>query len=121
MVAGKETFFELLSNSYRVGIYICCSADSVSMTNSSGQLFSSGDRNIIRQCKYKILDANAGEDVRNIMENSFKEKMLLRMNENVCFMSERQKNYYKIKYVQFDFATSDVNNLINTEGETDEN
>lgn len=120
-IAGKETFFELLSNSYRVGIFICCSADSVNMTNSSGQLFSSGDRNIIRQCKYKILDGNAGEDVRNIMENNFKEKMLLRMNENVCFMSERQKNYYKIKYVQFDFATSGINNLLNVGGETDEN
>lgn len=114
-ISGKDTFFELLGNSYRVGIHICCSIDSVNVTNTSGQLFSSGDRNIIKQCRYKILDGNAGEEVRNIMENSFKEKMLMGMNENICFISERQRNYYKAKYLQFASSSEAIQQVLSKE------
>lgn len=105
-VYGKNTFFELLSNCYRVGIFIICCTDSIQISNSSGGLLSSSDKNIIKQCKYKIIDSEVGEDIRWVMEGTFKEKMLAKMNENMCLMSERQKYYSKFKYVQFENVES---------------
>lgn len=112
IIYGKNSLMELLSNGYRVGIYLCCAIDSINVNNSSGSLFTSGDKNIIKQCNYKILDSDVGEDIRIVMEGSFREKMLLRMNNNICFMSEKQKNYYKIKYLQYDLNSQTTINVI---------
>lgn len=101
-VNGKGSLLELIANAYRVNIFVCCAIDSINLSNAMGNVFSSQDKNIIKECNYKVIDVDVGENIQNIMENSFKLRMLNNMSESVCFVSERQRNYYKAKFVQYD-------------------
>ncbi len=103
-VFGRETLVPfLMSNAYKANIFICVSLDSVSLTNDSGeQVFGYSHRNIIRTSDFKILYPNCNSDIRNIMDDSFKEKMLNGLSENMAFMSFEQREFYKFRFFQLE-------------------
>lgn len=101
-VLGKSTLFNLISNAYKVNIFICLSIDSIMATNDMGDLvFGFQQRNILRNNNYKIL-FNDNSDSKNIMEDMFKEKMLNGLNENMAFVSEKQHTYSKFRVIQYE-------------------
>lgn len=100
-INGKDTLLFLLNNAYKVNIFICVSVDSVSLTNDLGeQVFGFSQRNIIKTSDYKILYPNCASDIRNVMDDSFKEKMLNGLSENMAFLSLEQRDFYKFRYFQ---------------------
>jgi len=71
------------------------------LTNDLGeQVLGFSQRNIIRTCDYKILYPNCSSDIRNVMEDSFKERMLNGMTENMAFLSLEQRDFFKFRYYQ---------------------
>ena len=100
-IFGKDTLLDLMSNSYKVNIFICLSMDTVTITNDKGDpVFASTQRNIVRMSDYKILVENISGDIRSIMEDTFKEKMLGNLGSNMAFMSIVQHDYCKFRYFQ---------------------
>ena len=98
-ISGKEALFNLISNAYKVNIFICMSLDSVTVYSDNGEaVFSYQHRNILKMSDYKILVENVSSDVKNIMEDSFKEKMMADFGPNMAFMSEKQQGFSKFRY-----------------------
>lgn len=98
-ILGKESLFNLISNAYRANIFICLSMDSASIYSDSGEpVFSYQHRNILKMSDYKLLVENVSSDVKNIMEDSFKEKMMANFGPNMAFMSEKQQSFSKFRY-----------------------
>lgn len=101
-VNGRETLIPLLmNNAYKANIFICVSLDTISLTNDSGeQVFGYGQRNIIRLSDYKILYPNCSSDIKNIMDDSFKDKMLNGLSNDMAFISVEQRDFYKFRFYQ---------------------
>ncbi|MBQ9749434.1 MAG: hypothetical protein IJV87_02485 [Clostridia bacterium] len=98
-IYGKETLFNLISNSYKVNIFICLSLDTITLTNDAGEaVFGYQQRNILKMSDYKILVSNINADVKNIMEDAFKEKMMADFSESMAFMSIKQQDFCKFRY-----------------------
>ncbi len=98
-INGKEALFNLISNAYKVNIFICMSLDTVSVYADNGEpVFSYQHRNILKMSDYKLLVENVGSDVKNIMEDAFKEKMMADFGPNMAFMSEKQQAFSKFRY-----------------------
>jgi|GEM_PF-5788605 len=101
IASGKDTMAYLIANAYKVNIFICFSMDTIMLTNDLGeQVLGFSQRNIIRTCDYKILYPNCSSDIRNVMEDSFKERMLNGMTENMAFLSLEQRDFFKFRYYQ---------------------
>lgn len=101
-IHGKETLIPfLISNAYKANIFICLSLDTLSLTSDSGeQVLYQSQKNIIKTSDYKILYPNCSSDIRSIMEDSFREKMLGGLSEDMAFVSYEQREFYKIRYYQ---------------------
>lgn len=103
-INGRDTLIPFLfNNAYKANIFICIYLESLILTNDAGdQVLGFSHRNIMKTCKYKILFNNCSSDVRSIMEDSFKEKTLNGMNENMVYLSCNQKDFYKLRFYQFE-------------------
>lgn len=103
-VSGKDTLVPyLLGNCYKANIFICFAADSVNFNNDAGEkVFGHHEHNTMRSADYKILYVNYNSDVRNIMDDTFKEKMLNGLSEDMAFMSYEQRDYFKFRYFQLE-------------------
>ena len=103
-VNGKETLIPFLfSNAHKVNIFIVASLDSLNATNDNGeQAFGFNHKNVIRTCDYKLLYPNCNNDVRSIMEDAFREKLLNGLTPDMALLSYEQREYYKIRYFQLD-------------------
>ena len=108
-INGRESLIPFLfNNAYKANIFICVSSDSITLTNDDGeQVFGYAQKNIIKNCDYKVLYPNCGGDVRDIMENSFKEKMVKDLSEDMAFMSIEQRDFCKIRYYQIEDGGDD--------------
>lgn len=99
----KESLLSLLANAYKVNIFIALSIDNVSIRNNKGeQVFGYTQKGILCGADYKVLYQNITSDVKNIMEDSFKDKMVSLINENMAFLSLKQQSFYKFRYLQID-------------------
>lgn len=101
-ISGKETLVPfLMSNAYKANIFIAVSMDSVNLTNDMGeQVLGYAQRNILRNSDYKFLYPNCTNDIRNVMEDAFKEKMLNGLSEDMALLSVSQRDFYKLRYFQ---------------------
>ncbi len=98
-IYGKETLFNLISNSYKVNIFICISLDTITLTNDVGEsVLGFQQHNMLKMSDYKILVSNINAGVKNIMEDFFKEKMMADLSENMAFMSIKQQGFCKLRY-----------------------
>ena len=98
-IYGKETLFNLISNSYKVNIFICLSLDTITLTNDAGEsVLGFQQHNMLKMSDYKILVSNTNSGIKNIMEDAFKEKMMADFSENMAFMSIKQQNFCKLRY-----------------------
>ena len=99
---GKESLFNLISNAYKVNIFICLSLDSLTITNEKGEnIISYQQKNILRLIDYKILYENVNSNVTDIMEGSFKIKILNNLGENMAFMVDKKQAFSKFRYIQY--------------------
>lgn len=104
IVHGKETLIPfLISNAYKANIFICLSLNTLSLTSDSGeQVIYQSQKNIIKTSDFKILYPNCSSDIRGIMEDSFREKMLNGLSDDMAFVSYEQREFYKIRYYQME-------------------
>lgn len=111
LVSGKETLISyLMNNAYKANIFICLSVASLALTSNTGeQVLTYAHRNIIRTCAYKLLYPNCSDDVKNIMEDAFKDKMLSGLSNNMAFLSLEQRDFIKLKFFQFTKEEGDIN------------
>lgn len=101
-VTGKGKLMQLISSGYTVGIYICIAIDSMAVTNDMGEAaFGYAQKTILSNCNFKILFNDLNGDYSGFMETSFKGKMLNGLNENMAFMSDRGRSYYKFRVFQY--------------------
>ena len=104
-ISGKGTLLSMLINSASVGnIYI------IIATNSNiGNDYD--ERKIFSNCGYKILQKDSGAAVYQIMDNSFDEKMMSGLNENIVFISQRG-SFSKCRYFQYDWGNQKTKNMV---------
>ena len=101
-VNGKDTLIPFLfANAYKANIFLVLSFDTLTLTNDMGEkVLMSSQRELLRNADYKLLYPNCTSDVRSVMEDSFKEKLLNGLNENMAFLAFEQRVYYKLRFYQ---------------------
>lgn len=101
-INGKDTLIiTLFNNAYKTNIFICVSLNTLLLFDDRGeQVISYQHRNIIKESGYKILYQNCSSDMKTIMQDNFKEKMMAEMSEDMALLSSKQNEIYKFRYFQ---------------------
>lgn len=104
-ISGKATLLSMLSEVGSVGnLYIIVASNS-NLSNDYAE------RNVFASCGYKLLQNNVSAVAYQIMDNSFREKMMAGLNENIVFISNRG-SYSKCRYFQYDWSNEKTRKLI---------
>lgn len=94
---GRDSLMELLSNGYKVNVYMCLAMDSVDLQGANGEpVFNYSQRHTLANSDYKIL-FNDVKDCSSIMDASFKGLRQYNLNEHMAFMAENTTGYYKFR------------------------
>jgi SpoVK/Ycf46/Vps4 family AAA+-type ATPase len=105
-VNGRKTLLQIVREISNVnGMYVVISAP------DSMEFGDYADKNILKGCDYKILQHDVKEGVRNLMEDSFRYKMINGINENMVLISNRQQ-YGKARFFQYDFSKPQTKQII---------
>lgn len=104
-VFGKTTLLSMLSGAGGVGnMYFLIS-------NNSELSPDYDERNVFAGCGYKILQHDVSAVAYQVMDNSFREKMMDGLNQNIVFVANRG-SYAKCRYYQYDWEDRKTKDLI---------
>ena len=104
-VSGKTTLLSMLSEAGSVGNMYIVIASNSNLSNDYDE------RNVFAGCGYKILQNDVSAVAYQIMDNSFREKMMDGLNENIVFVSNRG-SFSKCRYFQYDWSDEKTRRLI---------
>ncbi len=104
-VSGKTTLLSMLSEAGSVGNMYIIVASNSNLSNDYDE------RNVFANCGYKILQNDVSAVAYRIMDNSFREKMMDGLNENIVFVSNRG-SFSKCRYFQYDWNNEKTRKLI---------
>ena len=107
-ISGKSSLLSMLSDSEHVGnMYIIVTSNSISSNSYDDE------KRVFSNCGYKILQNKVNAGTYRIMDDSFKNKMMNGMNENMVFVSN-QGEFTKCRYFQYDWKNKKTTHMIKT-------
>lgn len=104
-ISGKTTLLSMLSNAGSIGNMYIIVATNSNLSNDYDE------RNVFSNCGYKILQNDVSAVAYQIMDNSFREKMMNGLNENIVFISNRG-SFSKCRYFRIDWNNERTRKLI---------
>lgn len=104
-VSGKTTLLSMLSEIENVSNMYIIIASNSHLSNDYDE------RNVFTNCGYKIIQKNTDTVAHQIMDNSFRDKMMDGLNENVVFISNRG-SFSKCRYFQYDWNNAKTSKLV---------
>ena len=104
-ISGKTTLLTMLSEAGNVGNMYIVIASNSNLGNDYDE------RAVFANCGYKILQKDVGAAAYQIMDNSFREKMMDGLNENIVFISNRG-DFSKCRYFQYDWNSEKTKQMV---------
>ncbi len=101
-VTGKASLLHLMSNAYKANIFVCLALDSVSITYNGDAVLGYTQKNILRGCNFKVLLPRVTDDVRTVMDDSFKDKMARGLGDGLALLCEYGQDYGKFRPIRIE-------------------
>lgn len=104
-VLGKTSLLTMLSEIGNTSNMFIIIATNSNLSNDYEE------RKVFSGCGYKILQNSVSAEAYQIMDNSFREKMMDGLNENIVFISNRG-SFTKCRYFQYDWNDEKTKQLV---------
>lgn len=102
-VSGFDSLINLISNAYRVSIYVCFHIDSMTCVNDKAEnIFSVyNGRNVIKQTDFKVVSGeNAQTNAESVWISNNKAKLALGLNNNMAVLNYKEEMFLKFRFYQ---------------------